>query len=335
MERREVFKALETWGIRPEKVRRVRGVFKVWTDREIYCLKPVKDSKKRLLFFDSVIRYVKSRGFQVLASYIHTPEGEPFGNYDGQNLILTPWIEGKEIRYRSIKEMIGAAKVLAEFHKAAEGYKPEPGIKVKDKLGKWPEKLARRVGDIEFYIELAEKEGSDFDWYFLKNADRILKDTKEAFIALRDSVYYKKVEESRNLTQICHGDPARRNFLIDKKGQIHLIDYDSMKLDLPITDLWRLLRRTLNRDQWDIDVIRRILDGYTEVRPLDQEDYQLLAIFLTFPEKVWRILRKYYEKRGRDGWSYKRLFRKLRKFLAQQENRARFLSEFKMIYCEE
>ena len=335
MRRKKVYDAIKIWGLKAKKVRRFKGLFKIWTDKGLYCLKPVKDNRARLYFFNSVIKHIQSQGFQRLTPYIPTVEGEPYGVYDEESFILIPWIDGKQIRYRSAKEIIGAAKLLAQYHNAVEGYQAEPGIKVKDKLGKWPEKLAKRVGDIEYYIQLARSEGTEFDNYFLENADWILADTTKSFVELRDSEYYQKVEEAKEKGHICHGDPAKRNFLIDKRDQLYLIDFDSMKRDIFITDVWRLLRRTLSRDQWDIHLVDQILESYQEMRSLDQAEYKLLWIYLKFPEKIWRTLRKFYEKRGREGWSYDKLFKKLRKLVEQNQSRAAFLKEFEEKYLKE
>ncbi len=325
---------LELWGIELKKVRMNRNVYKVWSDKGIFCLKPVTDKEKRLHFFDSVLRYVQSRDFAVQAHYIETLIGEPFGDFKGERLILTPWIEGREIKYRSYKEVVPAAKVLAKFHQAVEGYAAEKGIKVKDKQGKWPDKLARRVGDIEHYIQLAQNSDTEFDRYFLKYADWILKSTEDAFNRICDSGYIEKVEKSIERVQICHGDPASRNFVIDKAGQIHMIDFDSMKADLPIVDLWRFLRRVLSRDQWNLGLVKQIVDGYNSHYSLDQEDYLLLSIFLSFPEKIWRILHQYYDRRESEEWSQYSMLRRLRKLLAQVEKRERFLAEFRDVYLK-
>ncbi|MCK4260126.1 MAG: CotS family spore coat protein [Halanaerobiales bacterium] len=334
MQRPEVKQILELWGIEMYKVRLVRNIYKIWTDQGIYCLKPVTERGSCLRFFDSVLRHVQSRDFQVQAHYEYTQNGEPFGVFNGNRWILTPWIDGKEIKYRSFKEVIEGARVLAKFHQAAEGYVPEIGIKVKDKQGKWPDKLVRRVGDIKDYIQTAQAEDSDFDRYFLKYADWILKSAEETLKLICNSNYDQKVEDSLEQVQICHGDPASRNFVIDKKGQIHMIDFDSMKFDLPVVDLWRFLRRVLNRNQWNMRLVTKIIDGYNSERRLDQDDYRLLAIFLEFPEKIWRVLHHYYERRGRENWSQYSSLRKLLKLLAQVEEREKFLAEFRNAYLK-
>lgn len=334
MRRKNVSQGLKLWGLKAQKVTRVRSVFRVLTAEGEYSLKATHDSPERIYFFDSVLRYVQKKGFLHLSPYIHTLNNEPFAVFAGENLVLTPWVGNGEIRYRSLAEILAAVKVLANFHQLAEGYQPEAGIKVRDKQGKWVEKLAQRCGDIEFYLEQAEKKQGEFDKYFLKHADWIWGHTKEAFQMLRDSEYQNKVLKSKETVQICHGDPASRNFVINRRGQVYLIDFDSLKFDLPVIDLWRFFRRIMSRDQWDLQLSKELLNTYTQVRTLDSTDYQLLAILLRFPEKIWRILHKYYEKRGRNGWSEERYLRKLKELLQQSTARDKFLQQFSRDFCQ-
>lgn len=334
MHRKDVSQGLKLWGLKADQVTRVRSVFRIATADGDYSLKTTKDSPERIIFFDSVIRYVQKSGFYNLAPYIHTLNGEPFGFLGEKTIVLTPWMGEEEINYRSSEEIITAVQVLADFHQRAEGYQPEAGIKVRDKQGKWVDKLAKRYADIQFYRQLAEKNPGEFDQYFLKHADWILGHTEDAFQKMRDSDYQSKVSKSRKAVQICHGDPASRNFVIDDCRQVYLIDFDSLKFDLPIIDLWRFFRRVMSRDQWDIQLSKQLLNAYVQKRPLDKGDYQLLAILLRFPEKVWRILRKYYEKRDQNAWSEERYLSKLTALLHQSAARDRFLQQFTVEFCQ-
>lgn len=333
MRRKEAQQAMALWGLEAKRIRRVRSVFKVVTDQGVYCLKPVKDKEARLRFFDSVLRYVADKGFPILAPYIRTQAGELVGVHAEQRLILCPWIrDTKEINYRNIEEVTKAATVLGQFHYAAQGYLPEEGIQIKDKQGKWVEKLARRTQDVQYFIEMAKKSNRKYDHYFLEHAGWILNETSEAFFTMRESDYYGKVDESMYLNQLCHGDPSKRNFIKNSQGEVFLIDFDSMKSDLPVVDLWRFLRRILSRDQWKMEMIKPIIDGYTSQFPLDRRDFEILYSFLLFPEKIWRNAHKYYERQGWDSWSHDRLLRNFKRLVSQKEDRNRFLTEFKEIF---
>jgi CotS family spore coat protein len=332
MRRKEVADAIRPWGLKPRKITRVRAAFKVSTSQGTYCLKEVEDSEKRLSFYDSVLRYVQSQGFTMLAPYIPTLTGECFAVFNGRKVVVLPWLEGKEISYTSVKEIAAAAEALARFHQAAEGYQPEEGIQVKDKLGKWPGKLARKVADLEMYREQAEKGDTEFDRYFLQYVDWIYAHTVQAAQQIRQSPYYAQVEESRGRLTICHGDPSKRNFIRDQQGQMHLIDFESMKSDLPILDFWRLLRRTLARDMWDFTSVKQILDAYNRGRTMSREEYELLGIFLTFPEKIWRIVHNYYEPSKKQGWTMKRFIRHLQRQLEQVGKMEQFLAEYQAAF---
>lgn len=335
MRRQEVADAIRSWGLRPKKVVRVRAAFRVRTPEGTFCLKEVDDSEERLRFYDSVLRYVRSQGFTMLAPYIPTLTGECFAQYNEKKVVLLPWLAGNEISYTSAEDIAAAAEVLARFHRAAEGYEPEPGIRVKDKLGKWPEKLSRKVADLEEYREKAEKGYTEFDRYFLRYADWIYRHTADAARRICHSSYDRQVEESRERLTICHGDPSKRNFIRDRSGRMYLIDFESMKSDLPILDFWRLLRRTLARDMWDFAKVKLIIDGYNRGRTLSPGEYELLGILLTFPEKIWRIVHDYYEPGKKQGWTTKRFIRHLRRQVEQIGKMEHFLAKYHAVFLPE
>ena len=51
--------------------------------------------------------------------------------------ILTDWLMGRKPDFRTSDEDIGAAAVIAEFHKASAGYEPSSVGKLRNRLNRW------------------------------------------------------------------------------------------------------------------------------------------------------------------------------------------------------
>lgn len=322
----EAVEALEQlWDLRAEKIRWVRSIFQVFTEREIYSLKVVSDKDSRILFYDSVIRHVCDNGFKYLAPYIYTKDGNTIGYYGGERLILTKWIKGREIDYKNLDQVSKSAKVMGQFNRLSRGYTPPENVKIRDRRGKWLNKMTRKAGNVEQYIKIAKENQNEFDKLFLDNSDWILEQSLLADDMIHNSAYKKKIKE----IQICHGDPSKRNFLMDKEGQIYMIDFDSVRLDIVIADLWRFLRRILKKDQWEMEKIQHIIDGYTSEYPMDKDDYYILLTFLTYPQKTYHLVHKYYETRERNQKFEKKMLKKLNSAISQQERRCKFLNCYK------
>lgn len=332
---RNISELLQKWGLQVKKISPVRDAYKVYTDNGTYALKVVNESGKSLRFYYSVMCCATNRGFADLAGYIPTKTGEqPYARFNGRRVVLTPWIEGREIHYHSESDMIAAARTLAQFHRATRGYRPQEGIKVKEKWGRWLDKLRERADEVEYFTLYASKQEDEFDRALHKAADWVLQQSEGAVEALGDSdAYYELMNVSRAVLEVCHGDPAKRNFVVDKSGQMYLIDFDSMSADMSVIDLWHLLYRMLSRDLWDFKLVQKMLDAYSAINPLSREEYEVLGIFLTFPEKIWRVLRAYYEGDSEwEGKSPRELVKILKKLLDQRRAKDRFHAEYRREY---
>lgn len=334
LRRDEIREVLLKWGLAVKKIDQVRDAYKVSTDSGTYALKVINASGKTIRFYYSVMCCAANRGFTDFAGYILTNTGEAYARFKGMRLVLTPWIEGKEIHYHSESEMIAAVETLAHFHRATRGYRPCERVKVKEKWGRWLDKLRQRADEVEYFTLSASKQEDEFDRVLHKSADWLLQQSEGSVAALEDAdAYYALMKASRATLEICHGDPAKRNFLIDKNGRMYLIDFDSMSADMSVIDLWHLLHRMLSRDLWDFKLVKKLLAAYSAINPLSREEYEVLGIFLTFPEKIWRVLRAYYEGDSEwEGKSRKELVKILKKLLDQRRAKDRFHAEYREEY---
>ena len=73
-----------------------------------------------------------------------------------------------------------------------------------------------------------------------------------------------------------------------------------MAIELPVYDVANLLRRRLRKGNWSHDEAFFVLEEYNKHRVLSKDEICVLKILLQFPQKLWRIVNKYYNsKRGR------------------------------------
>ena len=325
---------LEAWGFKAGKILPQRDAFKVHTAQGVFALKAVSESSKTLRFYESVLHYAHFHGFTNFAPYIRTSKGKIGAKFNGQRVLLMPWIDGREIHYHSEREMVAAVETLAHFHRATRGYEPAEGLKLKEKCGKWLKRLEERADEVEYYTLLAMEKNDEFSRVFSKYGSWVETHAAEAVEALAESeVYHRRVLQNRSSVEICHGDPAKRNFILAKNGEMYLIDFESINADLAVIDLWQLFHRMLSRDLWDLKRVKKMLSAYTAINPLGVADLEILAIFLTFPQKLWRLLHAYYEGGGQwAGYSEKEIIKLLRHFLAQRESREHFLAAFRKEY---
>ena len=293
-QRRQIAVLLENWGLRPDRLVPVKTVWRVMTTGGTYCLKPVDKRSAKVRFIAAAMEHVRRRGLARMAAWIPTVRGEPYVTVrEDLHFMLTGWIAGVEPDYYDAVHLEAISQTLAEFHQASRGFRPPNEDHDRNRLGRWPDRLAsRRQELLRFRREAASRSApSAFDRLFLEHADWICDRAGRSCEALARSAYGRLVKEAAGVNPLCHGDVATRNFVFTPAGESYLIDFDFISIDLPITDVWRLLRRTL-RHGWKIESARLMLRAYSSVSPLRPDELRVLAALLTFPDQAWASIHK-------------------------------------------
>jgi len=323
---------MKLWGEIPVQVAQIRDVTKVITDRGERCLKKVKDID-RVLFMLDVMNYVQERGFKRLAPCLPSQNSQMVEQYGGSYYVVQEWLDGRELDYANLDDMVFAGETLGLFHRASEGFISRKGYRAKNKLGTWPGKMENRLKDLELYLNIAKRSNppSPFEKKLIFSADWLSKHARESIKRLKGSKYGELVKEAEKKGFLVHGDAAARNFVFFN-GTVCLIDFDAVAKDICLVDLWRLLRRTLWRGHWELKIVNKIINSYKEVMPLDFRHREVLAAFLEFPEKPWKITRQYYEKRESKNWNEELLTEELESYLTQNKKFDRFIKKFRKSY---
>ncbi len=72
------------------------------------------------------------------------------------------------------------------------------------------------------------------------------------------------------------------------------MNFEKCQADGPVRDLYLLLRKLLEKSEWDAEWGRVLLAAYESVRPLKPYERQDLFYRLSYPEKLWKIVNFYY-----------------------------------------
>jgi CotS family spore coat protein len=124
----------------------------------------------------------------------------------------------------------------------------------------------------------------------------------------------------------CHGDYQYHNILRQDRG-FFLVNFEKCQADGPVRDLYLLLRKLLEKSEWDAEWGRVLLAAYESVRPLKPYERQDLVYRLSYPEKLWKIVNFYYN--SGKAWIPEKNVEKLKTLESQREARRRFLSRIK------
>lgn len=211
-----------------------------------------------------------------------------------QIYVLTPWIDGRTPDATNHADMRACARELAAFHLAARGI-TVPSLATRNWLGEWPQLFAAYRQMIADYMKKAERGrlSDGLTRFLTAHGKDILNDADTAIELLARSRYAQLCEQAKAVRTYCHADSGPKNFVLSKSGPI-LIDFETLRMDLRIYDIYRMIRLANKSNDWDFAIAQTILEGYESVEKLAKDEYALMAAWLLFPHKTYRILRKYH-----------------------------------------
>lgn len=329
--RGKVLPILAAWGYAREDIgpiQPVLDVYRVETPDGPMNLKWTRHSDAMLVFVTSALRYVTEHGFRHLCPPRPTVDGRPFHVAGGEHYLLSAWIEGTQVDLSRPEQLEASLRTLAGFHQASRGYKPPPGANQRARWGQLLESLAKRCLDLERYpiVAAARSAQTGFDRAIKAETEYYLGLAVLARELLERSAYRELAVRAASEGGLCHGDTAARNFIRAPGGEVYLIDFDGLRQDLALTDLWKLFRRAMKRFNWSFEAGQAMLQAYESVQPLSAAELEVLLALLSFPQKFWRLASRYYS--GEYSWDEERFLRKLRKYTQQRQAHAAFISSF-------
>ncbi len=305
-ERMTASQVLSAWGVSARECLHRGSVLRVETEAAgAFCLKPVTKSQGRLEFMHAVQEHVRGRGFERVQPLLQTLSGDIAVWRRGVAWTLTPWIEGRDMSYDEPGEVEGAAAVLASFHLATSGFRSAVSSRWQSNLGKWPAKVASRSADLLAAARLANLDpaahGGCFAGHLAGQGPTLARHSRRSLLMLSSPAYQRLCRAHGDDVPVCHGDPAAHNFVVREDGLVEMIDLNSLRVDLPCVDLWKLIRRVAFHRDWGFDTVKGIFDAYSAVRPVGPDERQVLLGLLWFPEKQWRLVVD--ASKFRPGWT--------------------------------
>lgn len=311
------------------EARPVRGVVRLETDQGSVCLKRSESSEGKFHFIHEAIEHLAARSFGRVARVIPDSQGNLYFKRHRSLYYLTNWIDGDEISFHSVDDVLDAARTLGEFHDVSRGFQPSEEARVKFRWEKWPEKLRYRLQGLRRFKTIAGTrwEPTKFDRLFLRYVDYFYNQGLQALDLLARCNYDSLVASAHNQRFFSHHDYTYHNLIRSRHDRsLFIIDFDYCTFDLKSYDLSKLIMKVLKRHDWDFDLALEMLNAYREGTDLPSDEYPVLTAFFYFPQRVWRTSdRYYYQKRD---WPESEFLSKLETEVEHIGNRAAFLRKW-------
>ncbi|MDO4535283.1 MAG: CotS family spore coat protein [Clostridium perfringens] len=313
----------------------------LWPNRNVYILdtkqgkkilKMIDYSNQRLNFICKGMDYIRNN-YENILNINTLPNGEKSILWKGKTYILMNLIDGVECEVANPIDLEITSKSLGLMHKASYGLLETLSNKeIIDNLGNYYlEKVFNE--DKEFLLKFKEqvagyKYRNEFDEIFLNNVDENIEIIEKCKDLLKLTKYYSLWSNNKYIV-LCHNDLAYHNIIIKDK-KVNFIDFDYSKIDLRIKDLSEFITKTIKRFGFSVEMCDTIIDNYSKVNDLCEEELNIMYIYMMYPYDFTIISKEYYKKLK--DWNYESYLYKLKNKLSYTKEKEETLKYFRDKY---
>ncbi len=313
------------YGLEVRKSVRTRGGIAVLTDDGYKLLYECTRSDSYYERENMITAGIKRTGFEYIDTYVMTAEGTLFSqDAQGRKYILKDWFDAQECDIRNETHVAMAAGTLAVLHghmmnmdKCEHELKYNNATDMRMKFDKHTKEM-RMVGN---YLK-GKKNKNEFEMLMRRS---LMAFHEEALIAaqeLEEMDYGSRIEKARTSYEMCHGSYNYHNVLFTDRG-CAVTGFEHCCVDCQINDLYQFMRKLLEKNGWDARAGHSVIEAYSEVRPVSDDDMKLLRINFLYPEKFWKVINFYNN--SNKSWIPRKSIEKLEGVLAQNDARRAFI----------
>lgn len=280
------------WSIKNAQI--TQSIVRVHTAKGSYAFKRTHLNSSQIRFLHAAFEFVKQQGFTRLAPFVLTSHKQPYVVDKERVYYATPWRQGQHANFSSVAQVGHVAELLATFHEQSRGFETDAyAAPMEFNLERM---LRQRSEDLRTLLAIAQtrREPDDFDHLLAKMSTELREDADESVRLIRNDHCQSFLTEDENLPGLCHLDVIPENFIFTPQHEMTALDFDLCTYAPRALDLAHLLRRALQRQQWQTAVAYTCFSSYDSVRPMVGPEYTLVQALMTFPYRAWRVANAHY-----------------------------------------
>ncbi len=316
---------LELYDMEVYGVKKGRGAWILDTDKGCRILKEYRGTVRRLEFEANVLETLKDSSGLKADQYVRSKEDGLFANAgDGTCFVLKDWFLDRECNLKEYSEIRSAVTRIGMLHQMLRRVEFQEewsmgSIQAKplyEEMGRHNREMKRARSFIR-----GKRGKSEFELCVIDSYSDFFEQAKEA----ADGLKAIEAEEEMPLF-LCHGDLDHHHVLMGSQ-YVAIVEYNRMHLGVQAADLYRFMRKVMERHGWNLKLGAMMLDAYERVLPMSKKERKCLYYLFLYPEKYWKQLNYYYN--ANKAWIPARNTDKLKALQEQEEARRAFLHEIK------
>jgi len=320
------YKVLEQYNMGVRNIRKTRGAMLCDTDQGVYLLKEVQMSEERINALAELYEYLAGQCWCGVDKLVKNKEEKYITSLEnGNKYILKQWFAGRDGDSRKSGELIEAVGMLAKLHIVMQK-KLDHTVSKAESLGKEYKSHNRELKKVRDFIRKSTSK-KEFEYAFLKCFGQMYEWADAAKELLEASAYEKLYWESMEKHCLVHGEYNYHNIILDNCENSNMLaavtNFEKFKHNIQVEDFYYFLRKTMEKSGWKERLGDSLINAYSAVRPMSDDEIEYIKIRLVYPEKFWKIANSYYY--SNKAWISVKSIEKLDVAIRQTKEKERFL----------
>lgn len=300
---------------------RVRGAILLDTMQGLYMIRRHERPGEHFAFENRIRDRLAEKGFSMTDRVKKNRDGEDVTKWEnGENYVAYRWYPGRECDSGNRQDLCRGADNLGRLHLALRGLE-ESGVRQMEDMSVCYERRRRELKRVYRFMK-EKRRKSAFELYALSCYAEFAKKARDAEINLSQSAYFKRKNKGR--AEICHGEYNYHNLIMTPEG-VATTNFGHMYYGMQLMDLAYFFRKVMEKNDWNVEKGRAVLNSYRQAAGLLQEEEEFLRIVLSYPEKYRKLMNHYMN--GKKTWISDKNMEKLRAVKEQEQAKESFLYE--------
>ena len=308
---------LAQYELTADRSARTRGALLCYTSQGLLILREVHGSEKKLKKQQELLLHLRECGMNIDYFLQNSQESLVSRDKDQLTFTLQHWYEGRECDTKSRDDIIKSVRTLARLHILM---KMEPVEEYRERSLR--DEYLRHNQELRKIRKFIRKKGAScvFEKDYLASVEWFLQRAQYAAELLDETEYDSLREQAGKEGQVCHGEYTQHNVLMLKGDNeaVAVTNFSRWNFDIQMADLYRFMRKILEKHNWNLNLAQEMLREYHRIRPISKAEWQNLRVRFTYPEKYWKLANHYYS--HKKVWISEKNVEKLQNLIRQREN---------------
>lgn len=315
-------KVLEQYDLEIISTRRGRGSYICETPQGLRILCDYAGSENKALFQNCVMEKIREGGYVRVDMLLPNKEGQLISkDWEENKYVVKEWYVGRECDTSNENEILAAVSNLARLHRLMR-LGGDNAFR-KSFTAQMPrEEIRAHNAELRKIRSFVRKKQAkhDFERLFLNCFSRYYEQASEAEEKINRMEGMNGADAAAGA--VCHGDYNHHHVLMCGYD-IATTNFECCRFDYQINDLYRFMRKILEKHEWNQRLGMRMLEHYAQVRPIPPQERQLLYVRMLYPEKFRKLANYYYG--SNKAWISGRFLEKLENLNRQEEKKNVFV----------